>query len=252
MNKVDIILPTWNNSNYTIQCLNSIKEFTRVPFHIFWIDNGSQAEEFKLVENEFTRLKIDFSAIVFEKNQGFAKAINAGLKRSESLYVVLMNNDVVVTDGWLEKLIEILESNKEIGLVSPVTDHSASICQWRRLSNILKLGIHDQPEKYFNNQPSSFYVVTSNVAFFCMLLKREVINKIGLLDEGFVIWGNDNDYNNRARFAGFKTAIALNCFVYHTHSVTVRLLSRAEVVKYRRDTKLLSIKKRKEQNKAIK
>jgi len=136
-----------------------------------------------------------------------------------------MNNDTFVTDGWLGKLIAILEANPDLGIICPVTDHISCPAKWKTISAMLGLQVKGQPAMYFNNRPSSFFASPRLISFFCTAVSRAVIYKIGLLYEELALFGSDDDYCDRAREAGFKTAVALNCFVYHVHRATIRNLS---------------------------
>lgn len=229
MDKIDIIIPTWNNSQLTLKCLTSLCAFTACPYRVIWVDNGSEQSEYKLVNDRLKELNIEFKSIVFDKNLGPTKAFNAGMRESKSAYLVLMNNDTFVTGRWLSKLTEILEAHPDIGLICPVTDNISCAARSTRLATILNLSVKGPPAMYFNNRPSEFFAVRSNVSFFCAVIRREVIDKIGLLCEELKFFGSDDDYNDRIRLAGFKTAIATNCFVYHTHRATIKNLSASDL-----------------------
>jgi len=229
MDKIDIIIPTWNNSHLTIKCLVALSVFTACPYRVIWVDNGSEQSEYKRVHNWLREFGVDFKPIVFNKNFGPTKALNAGIRESESPYFVLMNNDAYVTDRWLSKLIEILEANPDIGLISPVTDNISCPARWSRLARLLRLPVAGDPVTYFNRRKSHFIAGGFLVSFFCVVMRREIIEKVGLLCEELQFFGSDDDYCDRVRVAGFKTAIATNCFVYHEHRATIKNLPTAEL-----------------------
>ena len=143
---------------------------------------------------------------------------------SNSDYVVVMNSDVIVTEGWLKKLIYGLRSSKKVGLVSAITDKISSGCRCDRVARALGIECPKDPESYFNALPFKLLSLKSNVSYFCVAIKTEVINKIGLLDERFYCGAEDDDYNDRIRIAGYETAICINCFVHHDHHATVSLV----------------------------
>lgn len=251
MDKIDIVLLTWNNSDLTLRCLTSMKEFTTQPYRIIWIDNGSERNEYVAVNNKLKELNIDFESITLHENLFFSKPMNMGLRASKSPYVVLLNNDVTFTGRWLSKLIEILEANPDIGLISPVTDNISCPARWQRLARALNLRVKGPPAEYFNNLPSGFLVGGFLVSFFCIVIRKAVIDKIGLLCEELPVGGSDDDYCDRVREAGFKIAIAQNCFVYHVHHATLKNLPVPIMLKVRATRGKLVERRHKRAQKAI-
>lgn len=229
LSKVDVILPTWNNSQLTLRCLTALSAYTVCPYRVIWVDNGSEQSEYKKVYDWLQELNIEFKPIAFDKNLGPTRALNAGIRESESRYIVLMNNDTFVTDRWLSKLVEILEANPDIGLICPVTDNISCPARWTKLARILKLPVTEPVAMYFNSRPSGFFAGRFLVSFFCVAIRKEVIEKIGLLCEELEFFGSDDDYCDRIREAGFKTAIATNCFAYHVHRATIKNLPAADL-----------------------
>lgn len=251
MDKIDIVLLTWNNSDLTLRCLTSMKEFTTQPYRIIWVDNGSERNEYAAVNNNLKELNIDFESIALRENFLISKAWNIGLRTSKSPYVVLLNNDVTFTGRWLSKLIEILEANPDIGLISPVTDNISCPARWPRLARALKLKVKGSPAEYFNNSPSGFLAGGFLVSFFCVVIRKTVIDKIGLICEELPVGGNDDDYCDRVREAGFKTAIAQNCFVYHVHRATIKNIPESIMAEVRSKRGILLERRHKRAQKAI-
>lgn len=244
--KIDIVVLSWNFPDMTLKCLKVVKTETYMPYRLIWIDNGSEKENFNKVKKFIETLE-DYMIFRFDSNRYYAEGTNKGIKLSTSKYVVTLSNDVFVTKNWLTKLIEIMEKQPEIGLISPLTDIIGSNCP--RVSraapahNLLKPG---EPFEKINELPSRFKYCRKNVSMFCAVLRRKMIDEIGLLDERFTCWGNDDDYNDRIRQAGWKIAVALNCFVRHLHSVTKhKIFSSQEKKNIRKAHGLLLAEKRK-------
>ena len=232
-----IIIPTWNSEDYTIRCIKSIIENTK-DFKIIWVDNGSSVESRRKVKDFLDGNSVSYELIVNEKNLGFVKATNQGMKRALDLnvdYMVLQNNDTEVFSGWLERFIEIAESDPKIGIVGPIA--SPSDGGWQSIENLRKKSseFHDFPE--YNGDPRKYageiarindrcVIIEDNyLAFFSALLKSEVVKDVGLLSEDFGIGlGDDNDYCIRARKSGWKLALAKNIFVFHNHRTTFKSL----------------------------
>lgn len=137
---IDIIIPTWNFADSTLACFKSLKECTK-DFRIIWVDNGSLPKQKSKVWNWLDGSDLKYTYFAFEKNMGFPIAINQGLRLSTSIKIVLLNNDVVVTSGWLEKMLEYSDLNPKDGIIGCLTDTGA-IQNYRKFYGELK-----DPEK---------------------------------------------------------------------------------------------------------
>lgn len=228
---VSIIVLTYNQLNYTKQCLNSIVSKTTIPYELIVVDNASHDDtDYYLIE--FKKKILDsrkqqngspehfctnIEIILNGDNKGFAAGNNVGIAQSQGQYVLLLNNDVVVTENWLEQLLLVAEQDETIGILGPVTNY---ISGWQLVKNVnYDTNSLEGLDRFANewratNQES---IINSwRVVGFCMLIKRSVINKIGGLDTRYGL-GNfeDDDFCIRAAIAGFKTVIVKSCFVHH-------------------------------------
>lgn len=243
--RIDIALLGWNFPVMTLNCLRAVKDKTRMSYRIIWIDNGSKRENYEAVK-KYVETFEDSIMFRFEENQYYARGTNKGIELSNSKYVVALSNDVFVTKKWLTKLTTIMEEHPEIGLISPLTDNIGSNCPNASfMIPIHKLLKPDEPYRLINKLASKFVYCDGNVSMFCAVLRREMIDKIGMLDERLTCWGNDDDYNERVRHSGYKSAVALNCFVYHIHSITKnQVFSPEEKRRIRREHRILLKEKR--------
>lgn len=212
--KCSVIVVTYNQLDYTKLFLESVKNHTHVPYELIIVDNNSQ-DETKEFLTEYQKDKKQVRVLFNEKNVGFPAAVNQGIKASKGLYVVIINNDVVVTPNWFRKLIEAAETDASIGIVGPMSN-SVSGAQ---LDKEAAYGSIEEMYAYAEQQASKHEgeaFLFPRVAFLCTLLKREVINRLGGLDERFSP-GNyeDDDYCLRAELAGFKVAIRRDLFIHH-------------------------------------
>ncbi|MBD1378991.1 glycosyltransferase [Metabacillus arenae] len=220
--KIDIIICVYNALDHVKKCIESIKENTIIPHRLILIDDGSNSETKKYLQS--------LDGIILIKNKeniGYTKSVNIGLKSSSSRNVVILNSDTIVSMGWLNKLIDALDSEEKIGIVSPLSNAAS----YQSVPRIFKPGttewdIHEPP---FNVQLwSQFVKQTSgrkrpylpNLNGFCLAIKRKVINKIGYFDEKkFPLgYGEENEYCLRAQDNGFDTRIVDNCYIYHAKS----------------------------------
>ena len=113
-----LIIPVYNQPRHTTECLAALAEHTAGEIEILIVDNGS-SEETRLVFDEAQNGHARFHVLRNETNLGFTLAANQGLRAAREEYLVLLNNDVVVTAGWLEGLIHMAESDESIGIVGP-------------------------------------------------------------------------------------------------------------------------------------
>jgi len=170
------------------------------------VDNGSDAKELKVVEEELGNH--DYLLLRNVRNVGFVKAVNQGLSMANSPYIVLLNNDTKVVPEWIEKLKFPLEWDSRIAACGPVT--TATDC-WQGRE---KLG-----EGYRVLPPSAM------LAFFCVMLKKEAVDKVGLLDENFGVGlADDDDYCHRLKQAGYTLALAQSLLIPHYHRTTFKSL----------------------------
>lgn len=233
--KACIIIPTWNSEDYTIRCFESIYKNTE-NFLLVWVDNGSKKESRKKVEKYVDESGIPCKKIFNDENLGFVKATNQGMKFAMTQkvdYLVLQNNDTEVFKGWLDGMIKTAESREDIGIVGPLASPSHG---WQDINNLYKKRLDEFADlpKYENN-PQEYaetirkkyagekMEVYPNVAFFCTLFKRDLVEKIGYLSEDFGIgFSDDDDYCARALEAGYKIYLAKDVFVFHNHRTTFK------------------------------
>ncbi len=212
-NEVTIIIPFVNNHELTLNTVYSIKNVVKIPIKILLIDDGSKEEELQKIKEGIT----SFDEVTIIKNNyehGFSSAINRGLIEVDTDFIILANNDIVVTKGAIERYLT-LARKKEIGIIGCYTNYASGIQQtdeiiYDNLEDLYKLA-EQFSEKYKNT-----YVYFPRVAFFFTLIKKEVVDKIGGLDERFNP-GNyeDDDFCLRAYLAGYKIAIAKDVFIHH-------------------------------------
>jgi O-antigen biosynthesis protein len=196
--KCDIIIPVWNEYALTKKCLESISENTEIPYRLILIDNASSGETACYLE----KISTDNNKVVLIKNKenlGFPKAVNQGILLSKSPYLCVLNNDTEVYKGWLSEMIKVAESDAGIGIVNPASNNTG----------------HPKPLNAFSGE----HIEISACIGFCMLIKREVIEKVGNFDEIFSP-GNfeDTDFSRRAVKAGYKCVIAKGAYVYHVQN----------------------------------
>lgn len=215
-NLVSIIILTHNQLNYTRLCLESIQHYTPEPHEIILVDNGSTDGTPAWLRSQ-AALQNHYTLIENDTNRGFAAGNNQGLERARGACCLLLNNDVVVTPGWLESLLTCAHTRSDIGIVGPVSNYVSGPQQVKTveyntetLQGLMPFALKHR--RLYAGQVRPFWRVVG----FCMLIKRAVIDRIGGLDERYGL-GNfeDDDFSLRALLAGYRSAIALDSFVHH-------------------------------------
>ncbi len=221
--KVSVIVLCHNNLAFTRSCVYSLERFTSYPnWELIVVDNASVDGTDEFLE-QFSQDRQWVKVVTSPENIGFSAGNNLGVRFSCGEYLVLLNNDTYVTDGWLNKLIRPLRQNHSLGLVGPVTN---------AIGNEAKIDVHysDMAEmanvaKRYTEKRDRQIFYCDNLAFFCVALQRSVFDEIGELDEAFNIgFFEDDDYCMRVRQAGYSIGIAEDVFVHHRLSATLDTL----------------------------
>jgi GT2 family glycosyltransferase/glycosyltransferase involved in cell wall biosynthesis len=221
--QVAIIIPSYKQFEKTLKpCLESIFEArTQISFVVIVVDNGSDNSTKEFIKSAAEQNPGKIIPIFFSNNRGYGAANNAGFKAVEAPYYVLLNSDTRVSDNWLDRLIEFLQNHPEAGLSGPVTNSSG---------NEQKIPIQDEdPQKIFARGKAwaeesliDDYHWTDRLGFFCVALRREVIDRIGLFDEDYgIALFEDDDFCIRAAQSGFRLAWMETAFVYHKGSLSL-------------------------------
>ncbi|MDX2472982.1 MAG: glycosyltransferase [Candidatus Krumholzibacteria bacterium] len=214
--KVSIVVLTYNALEFTRQCVASLLEFTDARHELIFVDNASTDGTVDYLR-EMTAPHDQMQFIANETNLGFAAGNNVGMAAATGRHVILLNSDVVVTEGWVERLVHTAETNPRAGLVGPVTNNISGL---QKLSDVVYeedslVGMHKfAAAQAVEHQGRVDH--TLRLTGFCLLIKRELLSRIGGLAEVFGR-GNyeDNDYCLRAHLAGFECLIARDCFIHH-------------------------------------
>jgi len=223
----DIVLTVYNNIDLTRNCLDSLARQSRAQDRIIIIDNGSDALTQAFLADYVARHRdLPIETVRLEVNQGFLKAANDGMRRSTKAAVCLLSNDTVVTRGWLERMCGIIESNPGIGIVNPMSTTFGLYPSGSQTPDDVAAAIALEKGKYAE---------TASCVGFCMLIKREVLDAIGFLDEAYADgYFEDTDFCRRAIAAGFVCAIAQDAYVWHKEHSTFQTGEREKLFRANR------------------
>jgi len=200
--KVDIIMPCYHNYEITKEAVESIINNTSdgVAWKLILINDGADRRLEKYFRS-LEKYRDNITHITNKKNLGWPKAINQGIEASSSEYVLFINNDIEIPQGqklWLDMMVSGLE-HERVGAVGPISNF------------VMGLQHTDYNKTILMTEHFTKFLIG-----FCMMVKREVIDKIGGLDERFGLGGNDDlDYSLRIREAGYRLKILRNVFINH-------------------------------------
>jgi radical SAM protein with 4Fe4S-binding SPASM domain len=221
---VSIVILTFNQLKYTKQCVESIERNTPEPHEIIFVDNGSSDGTRNYLEKYAKKNDHDHVMLILnDENKGFAGGNNQGIAQAKGKYIVLLNNDVVVTEHWLERLIAHLKTHPDIGMVGPMSN---SVSGPQLVPNVPYGDAMKAMQKFARDFTAGNAGKTTDIlrlVGFCLLIKKEVIDVIGGLDENYVS-GNfeDDDLCLRTFIAGYKNIIAHDVFIHHYGSMTFK------------------------------
>lgn len=215
--KTSIVILTFNQLEYTKKCIDSIRQYTKKnEYELIIVDNNSTDETVSWLKEQQ-----DIKAIYNKENVGFPEGCNQGIAISTGDNILLLNNDVIVTSRWLDNLVQCLYSDSKIGAVGPITNNASNyqaICV--KYQSETEMQLFAETTNRFNPK---VWEERLKLVGFCLLIKKRVLDQVGLLDEQFSP-GNyeDDDLSYRIRLAGFRLILCKDTFIHHFGSVSFR------------------------------
>lgn len=229
--KISIIIINYKNFDYIKLCLESIYKNTSYPnYELIIVDNASDGKTVEFLKN-FCNNNNNIKLILNENNLGFAKANNQAARIAEGKYLVLLNNDTIVSPGWIHRLLWHLTSNKDVGMVGPVSNGVA---------NEAKINIDYLDTTIFNvnnfaakqtmmNYGQSFEIKV--LALFCSMISKNLFFEVDGLDERFKIgMFEDDDLAMKIHEKRLKLLCAKDVFIHHTQKGSFNLLPNDEYI----------------------
>jgi len=220
----DVIVCVHNSPDDVRRCLASATRTLGPSDRLIIVDDGS-ADETRLICEETARGNPDRVHLIRRpQGSGFCRAANAGLRESSAEIVVLLNSDTLVFGDWLDRIVACLSAHRQIGLAGPLSNaggwQSIPELKGRPPSNPVRddetilAAIHAHCAEFGRRFD---YPIVEQLNGFCLAVKRNVLDTIGLLDEELfpMGYGEEKDFAFRAADAGFLCAVAIDCFVYH-------------------------------------
>jgi len=219
MKKVSIVIPNYNGKKYIKECFDALKTQNYRDFDLILVDNGSKDDS--LIEAKKYAGDLRLKIIELDKNYGFAKAVNEGIKACDSEYVILLNNDTRVYPGFVRALVAKMEEDVRI--------FSAQALMLKYDDPTLT----DSAGDYFSamgwgfargrDKKASKYKKSRDIFSACAgaaIYRRAVFEKIGYFDEEFFAYLEDVDIGFRARLFGYRNVFCPKALVLHMGSAS--------------------------------
>jgi len=210
------VIVSWNGGKWIRRALESLQK-SSVALRTVIVDNASTDDTVDIVQAGFN----DVEVLTMPANLGFGNAANQGIRHALSQgadYVLLVNQDARIAPGTVEGLTALLEKHQDFGIVSPLSlTYEGDEIDHKFLQNVQ--GSKDLISDIFLDKMKTLYDVAF-VPAAVWLLSRRILEQVGGFDPVFFMYGEDNDYCNRARYHGFKIGLAPRAMAYHDHGKT--------------------------------
>jgi GT2 family glycosyltransferase len=238
---ISVVIVNWNGANHLAECLGSLlNQSVRGDVEVIVVDNASTDSSAELL----TRFEGEVRVIQNESNLGFAAGCNRGIRASRGEFVALLNNDTVVESNWLGELRRVMDQDPKVGSAASkvmsyydrqVIDNVGHVLFADGLTRGRGRGEIDRGQ--FDRQEEVF--CPSGCA---ALLRRTLLDDVGLLDERFFAYCEDADLGFRARLRGWRCVYVPTAVVYHKYSASSDKFSSFKALHVERNRLWLALK----------
>lgn len=209
----------WNNYADSANCLQSLEKVSHPRFDTLLVDNGSTDRSADRLEAEFPWIDV----LRTEENLGFAGGMNVGIREAldrDAEYVWLVNNDSIIPDeGVLGGLVESMESEEDIGILSPlITNYPETEWIWFRAGSIdWERGLvkHEDKNSIVDRRRLNGRIDSDYITYCCPLIRAAVFKEVGFLPEEYFLYYEDADHCVSASAQGYRLAVDTNVEVHH-------------------------------------
>jgi GT2 family glycosyltransferase len=226
---ISFILVNWNTKELILEALRSIVDTGGgYTYEIFLVDNGSKDGSPTAVRKNFPQVKL----IVNDTNQGFARAVNQALNRTEGRYIVLLNSDARLRKGAVQALMVFMEDNPDVGIaggqlinadgslqnsIAPIPSLATELLN-RRLLRALFPRYYPGKEREY-----PFPIDVDSLVGACIIVRREAIDDVGTLDEGYFFFMEETDWCVRMREKGWRVSFVPNARILHLQGASAAM-----------------------------
>lgn len=215
--KVTVIIPNYNGKHFMQPCLRSLEKQTCMDFQILVVDNCSTDGSLEYMAEYYP----DIEVLALDKNYGFSRAVNVGIRHASTPYVILLNNDTTVEEHYIEEMIRAIERSPRIFSVSSKMIqmyHPDLIDSAGDLYTLMGWGVCRG-----TGRPVTNYTEADDIFTACAgaaIYRRSVFLEIGFFDEAHFAYLEDIDIGYRARIYGYRNTYCPTALVHHVGSGT--------------------------------
>nr|WP_299340729.1 glycosyltransferase family 2 protein [Allomuricauda sp.] len=217
---VSIITINYNESGVTLELLESIRKLSYPNIEVLVVDNASPNDTPDVIKENYPEIKL----IKSPENLGFAGGNNLGVKEAKGEYLLFINNDTIVPEGFIEPLVETLQSDETIGMVSPkIKFHwDTTLIQYAGYTAMNKWTIRNNSIGYHQTDNGDYDVAgeTESIHGAAMMVPKRVVDKVGMMTEIYFLYYEEHDWAEMVKRAGYRIFYQPKSYILHKESVS--------------------------------
>jgi len=217
---VSVVTVNYNQSAVTCEFLESFRKITYPRTEVFVVDNASPNDHPEIIQEKYPEIHF----LQTKKNLGFAGGNNVALPYCQGKYILFINNDTEVEPGFLEPLVEVLEKNPQVAMVSPKIHyfHTPDTFQFAGFTPIHPITIRNFAIGFGEKDKGQYDVTceTGSVFGAAMLVSMDVIRKIGMMAEIYFLYYEEHDWGAHIKKAGYQIYYQGKSLVLHKESIS--------------------------------
>lgn len=215
--KVTVVIPNYNGKSFLKDCMESLKNQTYKDFSVLVVDNASKDGSVEFLRTEYPETQV----LSLDKNYGFSGAVNEGIKRSDTPYVILLNNDTAADKDFVGSLVACMDKDEKIFSANPkmiqmykpeLLDDAGDL--YCAVGWAFQRGVGQRSDGY--NKECNIFSSCAGASIY----RRRIFDEIGVFDEMHFAYLEDIDVGYRARIAGYRNVYCPKAEVFHVGSGT--------------------------------
>ena len=246
---VSIITINYNESDVTLDLLHSIRKLSYSNYEVIVVDNASPNDNPDRIKENFPEVNL----IKSQENLGFAGGNNLGVKQAKGEYLLFINNDTIVPTDFIQPLVETLQNDDKIGMVSPkIKFHwDPTLIQYAGYTPMNKWTIRNNSIGYHQKDNGDFDEPkeTQSIHGAAMMVPKSVVEEVGMMTEIYFLYYEEHDWAEMVKRAGFKIFYQPKSYILHKESISTGkfsplktyYISRNRILFARRNFKPLSL-----------
>ncbi|MEM8998918.1 MAG: glycosyltransferase family 2 protein [Bacteroidota bacterium] len=217
---VSIITINYNESQVTLDMLESLKGLTYSNYEVIVVDNASPNDDPDIIKVKFPEVAL----IKSTKNLGFAGGNNLGISAAKGEYFLFINNDTIVPENFIQPLVQTLQEDTSIGMVSPkIKFHwDATLIQYAGYTPMNHWTIRNRSIGYHQKDDGQYDTPkeTASIHGAAMMVPKKVVDDVGMMTEIYFLYYEEHDWAEMVKRAGYKVFYQPNSYILHKESLS--------------------------------